>query len=323
MKDYLSSMAQLLVIFSTIFFMGMQSALADEYQAIFWNLESGDSDSSIIASQMVEKGEIDFWGLSEVLNQQAVDTFEAALEAANPGVDFISKISEDGRADRLAILYRSDNLTSVPYSGNAVVDDIGDNFFEVDSINVGGTIRPALGIEIETDDEEQVIILVNHWKCCGKASDRQRRANQATQMNAFAISTPGIPIISGGDFNIPLNKEGQGQEAFQILSQQWTYLKPEQPDNIGTHRGGTVLDGVFISDDLPGWDSLTNILARDGNNIATSSQFSDSTAETDHRPVLLSLEFNENERFVALRESIADMESTLARMKEELSRLED
>ena len=295
MKNSLWGLAGLLVIFAAIFLMKIQHVFANDYQAIFWNLESGESDSSLIASQMVEKGDIDFWGLSEVLNQQAVDTFEAALETVNPGVDFISKISEEGNADRLAILYRSDTLTSVPYSGDAVVDNIGDNFFEVDSINVGGTIRPALGIELETDDREPVVILVNHWKCCGGSRNRARRADQATQMNAFAISTPGIPIISGGDFNIPLNQGNQREEAFQILSQQWEYLKPEQPDNIGTHKGGTVLDGVFIRDDLPGWDSSTNILERDGNNIATTSQFPDSQAETDHRPVLLKLELNKRE----------------------------
>ena len=123
---------------------------AEEYRGIFWNLESGDSSASLIASRMVAKGPIDFWGLSEVKDQTTVQTLEQALEAANPGVDFVTKLSEDGDGDRLAILYRADRMTAVPYSGSATVDDIGNNFFEVDSINVGGTLRPGLGVQLQS-----------------------------------------------------------------------------------------------------------------------------------------------------------------------------
>lgn len=323
MNIFLSAIPRFIILCSALFFLAIKPAIASEYNAIFWNLESGESDSSIIASQMIEKGDIDFWGLSEVLNQQAVNTFEQALETANPGVDFIAKISEEGRSDRLAILYRSDRLQSIPYSGNAVIDDIGDNFFEVDSINVGDTIRPGLGVQLEAKDGQPVIILVNHWKCCGGSNNEERREQQAVQMNAFAINSPGIPIIAGGDFNIALNRGGQSRPAFQELSRQWQYLEPEQPDNVGTHRGGTVLDGVFVNDDLPGLNAFTNILRRDGNEIATSSGFSDSQTETDHRPVLLVIESNVNERIAALRESIADMENMLSRMREELRNLEN
>jgi hypothetical protein len=58
---------------------------AEEYRAIFWNLESGDSSAAHIAAQAVAKGPVDFWGFSEVQGQSVVNTIEAALEAANPG----------------------------------------------------------------------------------------------------------------------------------------------------------------------------------------------------------------------------------------------
>ena len=126
-------MFRLTVIIAAVLFL-TGSSIAEEYRGIFWNMHSGNSSSTFLGSQMVEKEGIDFWGLSEVQGQSDVDIFEQALELANPGVDFIAKISEEGGADQLAILYRADRLTSVPYSGNAFVDDIGDNFFEVDSI---------------------------------------------------------------------------------------------------------------------------------------------------------------------------------------------
>ena len=45
---------------------------AEEYRGIFWNLHSGNSSSSFLASQMVAKGDIDFWGFSEVQGQNDV-----------------------------------------------------------------------------------------------------------------------------------------------------------------------------------------------------------------------------------------------------------
>jgi hypothetical protein len=126
----------------------------------------------------LRKGDIDFWGLSEVEGASDVAIFEAALEAANPGVDYIAKLSEEGGSDSLAIIYRSDRLTLVPYAGDATIDD---NCFEVDSIIVGGTIRPALGVDLEGASGQRVVVLVNHWKCCGGSSNEQRRMLQTSK----------------------------------------------------------------------------------------------------------------------------------------------
>ena len=295
----------------------LTTASAEEYRAIFWNLESGDSDAKTLATQVVAKGEVDFWGFSEVQNQAVVDTIEQALEKANPTSDYISKLSEDGAGDRLAILYRSDRLTAVPYSGTAAVDDIGGNFFEVDSINVGGTIRPALAVQLTAETGDVVVVLVNHWKCCG---DEERRKLQAIQMNAFAIQTPGIPIVAGGDFNIPLNSGSSTQEAFVQLSHIWEYRQP-QPD-AGTHHGGSVLDAVFVTNRVPGWESSATILERDGNSPATTRTFSDNASQTDHRPLLLVVNSDIRERLEGLREAIADLEAALEALKAEVERLE-
>jgi len=256
-----------------------------------------------------------------VQNQAAVDAFVAALEAEHTNAEFVSKISEDGRSDRLAIIYRSDRLTSVPYSGSATVDDIGDNFFEVDTINVGGTIRPALGIQLESQSGQMMVALVNHWKCCGGSSNRERRQRQAIQMNSFAVQTLGMPIVSGGDFNIPLDGRGRTDDAFITLMQIWEYREPQQ-QNIGTYRGGSVLDAVFVANRVQGWESSTSILQREGSTVATTRTFSDNNQTTDHRPLLLVIESDASERLEELREIIADLEASLVRLKAEVERLE-
>lgn len=293
---------------------------AEDYRGIFWNLESGDSNASFIAAQMVAKGNIDFWGLSEVQDQTTLDTIEDALEVAHPGIDFVAKLSDDGGSDRLAIVYRRDRMTAVPYSGSADIDDIGDNFFEVDSINVGGTVRPGLGVQLQSPAGESVVVLVNHWKCCGGQANENRREKQAIQMNSFAIDTPGIPIIAGGDFNIPINDGGKATTAFQELMQIWEYKEP--PQNAGTHAGGSILDAIFVANKVPAWESTTTILERDGNAPAAATSFSDNSSQTDHRPLLLVVTSDAEERLDAIREAIAEMEAALVRLKVELERLE-
>jgi len=139
-------------------------------------------------------------------------------------------------------------------------------------------------------------------------------------MNAFAIDTPGIPIISGGDFNIVFNDGGQSKPAFQELNQLWEHKEP-QP-NVGTFRSGSVLDAVFTTNKVAGWEASVSILERDGNSPATTRTFSDTSSTTDHRPLLLVVESDSGERLDELREAIADMKAALSRMEAELARME-
>ena len=166
-----------------------------------------------------------------------------------------------------------------------------------------------------------MIALVNHWKCCGGPSNRARRHQQAIQMNAFAFQTPGIPIVSGGDFNIPLDGRGQTDDAFLTLTERWEYREPEQ-DDVGTWRGGSVLDAVFVTNRVQGWESSTTILERAGDTAATTETFTDNGTTTDHRPLLLVIESDAAERLEELREIINDLEAVLARLRAEVARLE-
>ena len=140
-------------------------------------------------------------------------------------------------------------------------------------------------------------------------------------MNSFAVQTPGMPIVSGGDFNIPLNGRGQTDDAFLTLMQRWEYRDPQQQD-IGTFRSGSVLDAVFVTNRVQGWESSTSILQREGNAVATTRTFIDTNQTTDHRPLLLVIESDPSERLEELRAIIADLEATLERLKAEVERLE-
>lgn len=265
---------------------------AEEIRGIFWNLESGDSDPQFLASQMVDKGDIDFWGFSEVENKRMLDTLERALEKASPGVDYITRISEEGNEDRLALIYNSKRLTAVPYSGRARVDQIGDHFFEVDEININGRIRPALGVELKDATGEHFVLLVQHWKCCG-GEGISLREKQARELNSFALRTSKLPIVSGGDYNILFNRGGMRRAAYVELQDHWAYLSPQtvsgaSQHEFGTHSRGSILDGVFVANRPEAWSLRTTIIERKGiEEVKRRGGFYDDGRDTDHRPILV------------------------------------
>ena len=68
------------------------TAQAEDYRAIFWNMHSGNSNAAFLGNQMAKKENIDFWDLSEVANQAALDAFVATLEAAHPTARFATRL---------------------------------------------------------------------------------------------------------------------------------------------------------------------------------------------------------------------------------------
>ena len=313
--------------FATMFFAALFALTsvtsAETYHGIFWNLESGESDADTIAGQMAAKGDIDFWGLSEVPGQTFLDTLVAKISSTT-GINYEVKLSEDpDNSDKLAIIFNSDRLISEPYSGTHPVDVIGDNFFEVETVQLSNGLRPSLGIQLKDEDGQSVVVLVNHWKAFGGNSNEAKRKKQAEATDVFVAMTPGIPVIVGGDHNMPLQAGGSGltEPAFDVLDQQCDYLAPENA-GVGSFKSGSVLDSVWLANDLAAYESKVTILKREGNEPASTSTFSDSAEDTDHRPLLLTIESDADERIEALKEDIALLEQVLARMKQTLQELE-
>lgn len=300
-------------------------ASAEEYKGIFWNLHSGDSDANTIASQMAAKGPIDFWGLSEVQNQSFLNTLTSRIRSTT-NINYEAKLSDDpNNADKLAIIYNADRLTPEPYSGTHPVDQIGDDFFEVETVRLSSGLRPSLGIQLKDENGQSVVVLVNHFKASPGGSNEAKRKKQAEATDVFVTMTPGIPVIIGGDHNMALQAGGTGltEPAFGILDQQCDYLEPTNASVAGTFRNGRVLDSVWVANDLAAYESEVTILNREGNIAASTRTFSDTDDDTDHRPLLMTIESDPDIRIEALEEDIEILEDTLARMKRTLDALKD
>ena len=115
---------------------------------------------------MAEKGAVDFWGLSEVPDQEVLNAPEQKIEETT-GDEYTSRLSEQGHSDRHAIFFNNDRLESEPYSASAPVHDLGENFFEVRTVNVTGTIRSSLGVQINDNQGQSIVVgqpLEGLWK---------------------------------------------------------------------------------------------------------------------------------------------------------------
>ena len=145
---------------------------------------------------MAQKGVIDIWGLSEVRNQSALDTFHEKIEQATVE-EYVAKLSNSGSFDRLAILYRKS------------VFDPKSDFFEISRIKVSQGLRPGFAIRLAgKKNDQEFMFMVNHLKCCfDKPSDFEKRRKQVRGMNSVADQNNDVPIIAVGDLNTRVSVE--------------------------------------------------------------------------------------------------------------------
>jgi hypothetical protein len=81
-------------------------ASAQRLTIISWNLESGESSDSFIATRVRTFQGVDLWGLSEVAGANTARAFEAAAEDGE-NANFEHVLSMTGGGDRLAIVFNA------------------------------------------------------------------------------------------------------------------------------------------------------------------------------------------------------------------------
>ncbi|WP_413168204.1 endonuclease/exonuclease/phosphatase family protein [Capilliphycus salinus ALCB114379] len=245
---------------------GCQSAT--QLSVIGFNVESGDADPNYIANQYIKpiRG-VDLWGFSEVQNQSWADRFESAIEINNQA-DFKSLLGTTGNADKLAIVYNSNQLNLIKKE-------------ELNQINIGGSVRAALvgHFQVKSTGQE-FLFMVNHLY---RTNDRSRH-EQARLLNRWAQKQT-LPIIAVGDYNFDWdvkNGDSKRDPGYDLLTENdvFTWVRPQEI--IATHcstRYNTVLDFVFISSRPKPISASSKILYPEADYCPDTPQ------KSDHRPV--------------------------------------
>lgn len=294
------------------FFGGAFSVDAQPVQirVISWNLESGESDNARLASQMAGKGQIDLWGFSELNDQQALDAFDAAVEAATRRT-YTNLISTNNGNDKLGILFDSGRFTMVSPPQ------------ELSQIQAGNPgLRPALAVRLKGNTTgQEFVFVVNHFKASGGRQNINTRKKQVQAMNAFAAAQS-VPVVMVGDLNIPFDiATGTSEPNLKLLTQngEFEWIEPAVKAKTQASNFNSILDYVMVANKVSGWTGESMILEREGNTpAAAGSTFSDSPADTDHRPVLAVLEIDLDDDREAIEEEISGLEARLKELRERL-----
>lgn len=96
-----------------------------------------------------------------------------------------------------------------------------------------------------------------------------------------------------------------------------------KPSNlVRTHKGGPILDYVFVANFTKDWEVESLVLKREGNAPASKADsLEDNHMSTDHRPVQATFEIHCGDRVEEISEEIEELKARLRLLNEELSSL--
>lgn len=246
------------------------SVFAAELRVVSWNMESGDASPYYLAKQIRKMHDVDLWGLSEVKDEQWAATFAKSAQNAR-GKAFKAILGSTGRADRLLIMFNVERFKLI-------------KSYELDDINIGGTLRAPLVVDLlDNETGIEFSFVVNHL-ARGKTKPEPRRTQQAKMMKTWALNKNG-PVVAVGDYNFDCELPDLtkcDQAYYEMVSGDvFDWVKPSNPIRTQCNRKyNSILDFVFVGNQARAWAPKSTIL---------HSQYSmcdDNADKSDHRPVL-------------------------------------
>jgi len=279
---------------------------AADMTVISWNVESGGADPGTIAQRIRDLDGVDLWGLSEVQNSNWAQQFERAAEDDEPG-DFYAFLGTTGDADRLLILYDSQQFT------------------ELERFEMTWADRPwyrptmrlpePLVVKLRHNATgQEFFFMVNHLYQ-GRDAD-PRRLDQATMLNEWAAAQT-LPVIAVGDYNFDYDLDlGQDDENYEkgfgnmtrnaVFA--WVFPEPLIATHCSPHS--RILDFVFLA-------NATGVMTGTSEVLQVPGDCPDDDRTPDHRPVRALLTIGNGDE-PSLKQQILDR---IAQMERELAEL--
>lgn len=311
-------MKYLLSAVAAVFFAAQAYADDVVLRVAGWNMESGESQDTLLERQLGEKKGVDVWGLSEVRNSTALSAYETGSEIGE-GANFDAVLGTSGRSDRLAIIFNTERLTLLSYE-------------ELDDPEFRNHRAPLVATFEGKESGIEFLFMVNHLA----RGNADARLKQARFLNEW-VRDQALPVMAVGDYNfdyhITFGENGRRDDAFDAMieDEAWIWLEPETlVKTQASDSFMTVLDFVFVANPPLGWMAESTILSRSGDDAATAVDFDDSNSETDHRPVDAvfrgkigpprAIDALEDE-LVALQDNDAELLSRIQALENEVERL--
>ncbi len=252
------------------------------YTILHWNVESGGNDPATVAAQLVELGDYDIIGLSEVENPAA---YEEELTKKWPGryeyIRGLSGANETREDDHLWFAFSKEKFSLID---SEEMKEVSGFIFD------DGHHRVPLYIKLkDLANSQEVVFLMNHLA----RGNKNFRQEQASTLREWA-RTKSIPIIAIGDYNLDFEfATEKGNKAFDEFMKDdvWLWVRPEPlVDTNWSDRDGdgvdnyidSLLDFSFLSGKAKTWKASSRVIVRE-------NDFPDNDKTSDHRPVELIL----------------------------------
>ena len=252
------------------------------YSILHWNVESGGNDPATVAAQLVELGDYDVIGLSEV---EVPAAYEEALSKKWPDryeyIRGVSGANEGREDDHLWIAFSKDKFSLVE---TEEMKEVSGFVFD------DGHHRVPLYVKLkDLANSQEVVFLMNHLA----RGNKDFRQEQASTLREWA-RTKSIPIVAIGDYNLDFEfATEKGNKAFDEFMKDnvWLWVRPEPlVDTNWSDRDGdgvdnyidSLLDFSFLSGAAKTWNASSRVIVRE-------NDFPDNEKTSDHRPVELIL----------------------------------
>ena len=255
-------------------------ASAEPIRILSWNIESGGSDPAIIVNQLRDMGRYDAYCLQEV-DGPDIGRITGGIRGAF-GKSYRYIASHTGRNDRLLIAYDAERFLLL---------EIRELFHYGDTpLNEWRHRSPLVLLLRDLRSKEEFYLMTVHLA----RGDAKFRQKQAIGLREWAASIK-RPAIAIGDFNFDYGFAKQrGNRSFNNFlapSSRWRWAKPDPlidtnwSDRDGDGRDNypdSMLDFAFVAG-FENRDVRSRVIVRD-------SDFPDSEATSDHRPISVVIE---------------------------------
>ncbi|MGI9516828.1 MAG: hypothetical protein ACR2NP_07285 [Pirellulaceae bacterium] len=258
-----------------------QQDFEHELRILHWNIESGGSHPTLIASQLRQFADDGYHliALSEVHEFRVYDDKFDSIDRDGRWQSVLgaSGINSGREDDRLMIFFDSSRLKLISSQELNRYDDF---------ILNDGRHRSPLVAHFEDRESNQDFLLLHNHLARGNAEFRQE---QAAGLREFARDSS-LPLIAVGDYNFDyVFDTRQGNPAFNqfIRDSVWRWIEPEElidtnwydPESDGIDNyPGSMLDFTFVAGPAREWSVISRVVVREGD-------FPDDDQTSDHRPV--------------------------------------
>lgn len=237
-------------------------ALGQPFQAITWNLESGESSFEWISKKLKEtqsKSPVEIWAFQEFKSRGWDDSLRLSLPTRYRVVK-----GGTGRDDRLVLAIDTTRFKIIATE-------------ELHGMNPGMRVRSPLVAHLADTRSGKRFVFVNNHLYRSKAELRQKQAKQLADWAGRKEQ----PVIMAGDFNFDYDLDRrQGNRAYVAFTEggmEW--VKPAKPKKSTCHtRYNSILDFIFEKAD-GGWGVGSRVVELQGN-------CPDTRTTPDHKPVM-------------------------------------